>query len=84
MMISPESYIKLLEEKSYEELLIEREMLLSSIKEFEKCGGTENAEIISPSPDTRYQCDLLYLSKLCELIVEKYRKKVEVKNLEVM
>ena len=74
MMMSPESYIISLNGMSYEELLNERESLLKSIKEFENGDANTTTDIIDPSPDTRYQCNLLYLSKLCELIVDKYQK----------
>ena len=75
MMMSPEGYINSLEGKSYEELLNERERLLKNIRDFENGGANTTTIIIDPSPDTRYQCNLLYLSKLCELIAEKFKNR---------
>lgn len=36
MMISPESYIKMMKDKSYKSLLKERDRLIRSIQSFEK------------------------------------------------
>ena len=73
MMISPESYIYDIKEKSYKELLTEREVLLNDIKKFEKYDDERKYNIeIHPSPEVRYKCNLLYLAKLCELIAEKF------------
>jgi len=78
MMISPESYIDQLRDKSYEELLEEREKIIKEIREFEKTYNKDSKEeLISPSPKTIYICNLLYLGKLCELIVEKYNEEDE-------
>ena len=52
MMISPESYIYDLKEKSYKELLAEREVLLNDIKKFEKYDDERKYNIeIHPSPE---------------------------------
>ena len=72
-MMSPETFVNNLEDKSYEELLIEREKLLSEIKEFENSPHQTPIFDIQPSLDTRYKCNLLYLAKLCELIEKKYK-----------
>ena len=74
MMISPETFIENLKDKSYSELLYERENLLKKIYSFEN-GQNKSKEIfISPSPEVRYQVNLQYLGKLCELIAIKYNK----------
>ena len=74
MMISPEGYINRIKDKSYSELLVERDELLAEIREFEN--NKEEPSLpefqILPSPETRYQMNLLYLSELCKLIEEKY------------
>jgi hypothetical protein len=75
MMISANGYIQSKINKSYEELLEEREKLLKRITDFENSCGDKSDVIISPSPSVMYQCNLLYLAKLCELIAEKYRIK---------
>ena len=73
MMISPESYIYELKEKSYKELLIKREELINEIKKFENGDDERKYNIkMHPSPEVRYKYNLLYLAKLCELIAEKF------------
>ena len=47
--------------------LVER--LIKEVKEFEKYGENDQED---PSPEVVYQCNLLYLSKLFELIEERY------------
>ncbi len=77
MMISPDSFVNELKDKSYKELLIEREKLLKSIYAFEKESDDDNVDIggcVSPSPDVVYQVELQYLGELCKLIAEKYNK----------
>lgn len=75
MMISPYSYIEEQKDKSYKQLLKERDDLLKEIKEFENNQyNIAEQEIISPSPEVVYQCNLMYLGKLCDLIAEKYNK----------
>lgn len=78
MMISPKTYREKQENKSYKDLLEEREKLLKKILEFEN-NFDENSDtvlddmvIISPSPEVIYQCNLKYLAQLCDLIAEKY------------
>lgn len=72
-MISPQLYVEKLANKSYHELLVERDELLKKIYEFENNTEEDNT-ITKPSPDTIYQCYLLYLSELCKLILTKYKK----------
>ena len=81
MMVSPESYIDEIKDKSYKELLKERDELLEEIKDFEEAKELENENmieipeiIIDPSPEVVYQCNLEYLGELCKLISEKYNK----------
>ncbi len=74
-MISPYSYIEEIKDKSYKELLKERTKLLKEIIDFEKSLNKPvdaDFEIMCPSPEVVYQYNLEYLSKLCNLIAEKY------------
>ena len=64
MMISPVSYIKEQKNKSYKDLLKEKNTLLKEISDFENDKISEEEYNINPSPDVIYQCNLLYLSKL--------------------
>ena len=78
-MISPENYYELQKNKPYEELLTEKSKLIQKIEEFERSDNITIDEI-SPSSDVRYQMDLLYLAKLCELISDKYNKLLNLSN----
>ena len=64
MMISPKTFIENLKDKSYSELLEEREKLLNDIYSFEKRPNKSKGIFISPSPEVRYQVNLQYLGKL--------------------
>jgi len=74
MMISPDYYVKTLKNKSYKQLLIERNKLLNDIYSFENESNNNmiDKQIFSPSPDVIYQMKLNYLAKICELIVKKH------------
>lgn len=76
MMISPEVYIDGIKHKSFDELLKERESLLEKIREFEDAIGQPKNDkwLISPDPEVVYQCNLMYLAKLCELIQKTYNR----------
>ena len=76
MMISPDWYIDNQKKKKYQELLKERDKLLKEILDFENDRIPEEEYMIDPSPEVRYQCNLQYLGKLCELISEKYNKEI--------
>lgn len=76
MLVDPAVYISLQIDKSYEELLKERNKLIYKIKKYEK--NSKNNLIISfgisPSEELIYLHNHLYLAKLCELIVDKYKE----------
>ena len=72
MMISPEGFIEMHSNKSYSELLPIREKLIDEIRAFENHSYDPELDLISPSPEVVYQCNLEYLGKLCELISKKY------------
>lgn len=76
MMINPQSFVDELMDKSYEELIKEKDKLINKIKRFENKKVTENEYDINPSPDVIYQCNLLYLSELSKLINDKFNKKL--------
>lgn len=80
MMISPETYIDELKNKTYKELIKEKDKLLKEISDFENNKIVDEEYNINPSPDVIYQCNLLYLSKLCELIADKFNKEYEWNN----
>ncbi len=77
MMISPDSYLEEQKNKSYDDLLKEKKKLQKEILDFENNKIAKDNYNIDPSPDVVYQCNLLYLSKLCELIAKKYNKEFE-------
>lgn len=70
MMMSPNMYIKELENKSYKELLKERDELINEIKEFE---NNKIKHSFKSSPETMYKVHLQYLSELCLLISNKFK-----------
>ena len=80
MMISPEAYIDELKNETYKELIKEKNKLLKEISDFENNKIADEEYNINPSPDVIYQCNLLYLSKLCELIADKFNKEYEWNN----
>ena len=76
-IICPEVYIEMLNNKSYSDLIEERDSLIRVIREFEEnMSETDDGitDYSSPSPEVEYQMNLLYLSKLCELIAEIYNR----------
>lgn len=76
MMISPDWFVEELKDKSYKELLSIRDKLIRQIRSFEKHTYDPKLDTICPSPDVVYQCNLQYLSKLCDLIAEKYNSEI--------
>ena len=77
MMISPDMYKETISDMTYEELIKERDSLIKRIKKFEQCNNSDEDVLIkNPSPEVVYQCELLYLAKVCELISERYNKNI--------
>lgn len=76
MMISPEKFIEEYKNKSYAELLPIRNELLEEIQAFENHTYNPEMNMVHPSPEVVYQCNLEYMGKLCELIAEKYNSEV--------
>ncbi len=68
MMMSPESYVSVLEGKPYEELIAARESLLADLREQEaafQAGPPDPDIIFCPSPGVMYAVRLEYLAALC-------------------
>ena len=74
MMVSPDYMKSEYEKMSYEELLEERDNLLSYICDFEENKLDESEYQINPSPEVIYQMNHEYLGQLAPLIAEKYRE----------
>ena len=77
MMISPDGFIMQNKDKSYEELLPIRDELIKAIQSFENHRHDQKSDIrMHPSPEVVYQCNLMYLGRLCELIADKYNREI--------
>ena len=80
MMISPETYVLLHENESFDQLIKERESLIQEIADLEKIVFDDNklsdAWQIKPGPDVQYQLTLEYLAELCKFMSQKYNREV--------
>lgn len=78
-MLSPESYIEELQNKTYKELLEVRDGLLDEIRDFEENFEEimEEEPYISPSPDVVYQWNLEASGILFKLLSDKFNEKYE-------
>ena len=78
MMISPERYQESLKDKSYMDLIRERDRLIRFIRKFEKdemAGDrSDPAWNCFPLPNVQYQVFLEYLAVLCPVMQEKYNQ----------
>ena len=83
MMISPNCFVDKLKDKTYKELLKERDKLIRQIRAFEKDKVPEIEYSICPSPEVVYQMNLQYLGELCNLIAEKYNKEYVWKDWNI-
>lgn len=81
MMMSPESYKERLAEKTLEELVVERNELISSMNKFEnrkiinKSNEILPEDIMKPSASTIYYTNNLYLKEITDLIVVKLKER---------
>lgn len=66
-MVSPDYFVEQYKDRSYEELLPVRDELIDEIRELEK-----RNDVWGYPNNTKYQEDLEYLGKLCELVAEKF------------
>ena len=75
MMISPQTYVMMLEDKSYRELIEERDRLIDEIRELEEMvlnrDPLDEAWLMCPNPETRYGVGLEYLAELCHYMSER-------------
>ena len=76
MMISPQSFEARVKDKSYPELILERDELISYMQEYEKkekAGDRSDPEWnCRPSPEVRYQVYFEYLAVICGIMKKKY------------
>ncbi len=81
MMISPETFVELRKDMTFDELIKERKRLLADIIKLESMVFDENrsgeAWMIKPGPDAQYQMDLEYLAELCTFMQQKYNVEYE-------
>lgn len=77
MMNSPEGYKKENENKSIEELILERTKLFNEMVEYEQKHIIKNEpeEVTKPSPKDIYNMHNLYLKEITDLIIEKAKQK---------
>lgn len=71
MLISPEEFERINQNKPYSELLYVRNNLLDKILKFERQKETKS-NIVCLSPKVVYQYNLEYLGKICSLLAHKY------------
>ena len=75
MMISPDTYAMMCKNKSYRELIKERDSLVREIRKLEKIvlkhDMTDESWMICPSPEVQYHMSLEYLSRLCLVMCER-------------
>ncbi len=78
MMISPGNYAETLKDKSYLDLIRERDRLIRFMRKYEeneKAGDRNGpAWSICPGPDVVYQMYFEYLAALCNLMHRKYNE----------
>lgn len=72
MLVSPESYKNENENKTLEQLVLERTKLFNAIVEYEKKHiiGNEPVEVSNPSPKDIYYSHNLYLKEVTDLIIK--------------
>ena len=80
MMMSPNSFVDMLKDNTFEQLIAERDSLFLELKELEKIVFKEDKNdpewMVHPGPDVRYQMNLEYLAELCMYIQEKYNREI--------
>ena len=80
MMISSGMYIGMHKDDTFEQLIAEKDLLVSEIKELENIvfDSEKKSEEwnVRPGPDVRYQIYLEYLAELCNFLKEKYSNEI--------
>lgn len=71
MMMGPGAYVNEHENDTLEEMIEERDRLISEIKQYENKGRKDAGIMRQPSPEMIYQFNHLYLSEICNMIYEK-------------
>ena len=61
-----------LSKREYKELIAEKDRIYKDIKDFEDGKFSIDGFFDDPGADVKYQQNLIYLSKLCEWIVQKF------------
>ncbi len=78
MMISPNSYTEMLNDKSYLDLIQERDRLIRFMWKYEKdekAGDrSDPAWSTCPQPNVQYQVYFEYLAALCGMMHKKYNE----------
>lgn len=80
MMISPELFKEQNKDKTLKELVIVRNQLLDSIKDYEnrkilnKSNELTSDDLVKPSLETRYNFNNQYLKEITNLINEKLKE----------
>ena len=77
MMISPEAYVDNIKDKSYKNLLKERDKLIQNLKIFEKHYKNIDEPTTYPSFEIIYLYNLDYLIEIWKLVKEKYQDEFE-------
>lgn len=81
MMVSPEYFKEQNKDKTLKELVMVRNQLLDSIKDYEnrkilnKSNELTQDDLVKPSPETRYNLNNQYLKEITDLIGQKFREK---------
>ena len=80
MMISPQSYVMMHKNDSFDELIKERDLLIESVRDLEKIVYSDDRSSeewsFCPGPDVQYQMYLEYLGELCKFMKEKYNREI--------
>lgn len=77
MMIDPKTFRDSFENATISEIIKERNQIIMEIRRYEKGKIPEEDYCMSPSPETVYRMNNLYLAELCYLIIEKDKEKDE-------
>lgn len=74
MMIHPKTFRDSLEDAPLDKIIKERDKIIREIRRYEKGKIPEEDYCMSPSPETVYMMNNLYLAESCYLINEKNKE----------
>lgn len=78
MMMAPEQYVEQFENASYQEILKEKNELVSGISKFEHDYDREDPDWnICPKPDVRYQWNLEVLGLIAPMLSKAFNREYE-------